>query len=148
MGHKARSTNRKDKMKKYRANGIRDINKAIKFEKWVKRFVKQSEAGKIRIQKPVYEGHKITWKKETKNNWTFGPYGCLVKKEFVENIPEWMKPIIKKYSKYYKKEYIAKIKKVKESIKETINTVREADTMHKQSMEFKKRRGARPSQQK
>jgi hypothetical protein len=149
MGKKKTSESKKKRFQEYKSNNLKDQHKASKFERRVRQLIKQAEKGKIRDTKPEYENGKVNWIKTLTNKWTFGPFGKIENKKFVEIIPNWMKPIIEKYQSYYKKEHTPK--KVSTYIKgdsNQVEVIEEKTSLHKQAMKFKKRGGIRPSQQK
>ena len=146
----SRSTRSKDKSKEYKAKGMRELHKARNFEKWVKKFVSQAKAGKIRTKRPITENGKLAWEKITTDQWTFGPFGKVVDGKFKENIPNWMTSVIQKYKEHYKKDHTPKKSKIRTGTKETLEEVRKSASMFQQAKSFKKRSGTGvgPSKQK
>jgi len=96
MAKKGCNTHQKERYKSYKTLGKREINKAKKFEKWIKSMIKkvESERGVFVSAKNKIDtnGNKIRVSTKYKHEWTFGPY---------KKVPNWMTTIIKKYEKHY-----------------------------------------------
>jgi len=105
---KGSSASKKDKAKEYKAKGLREKHKAQRFERWVKRFVKQAEKGRIRVKKQERDFNTKKRIKTLTDKWTFGPIGHWVDEKFIEKIPAWMSKVIDKYEEYYNKKPKAK----------------------------------------
>jgi hypothetical protein len=135
---KARSLKGKGKYLEYKQQGTRNKHKAVKFERWLRHMIKKAQQGKIRtyVMNSVVHEKAKRWVKAYKNTFAFGPFKI---------IPEWMKPLIEKYKKYYNTEHRVKAPKIVKELREEKRMFDEKKTLHWHSRKMRKREGASPT---